>query len=523
VVSPAQPHGTRDAVILSEAKDFPYWPSAITIVVVAGVLRLIIAALTPLFPDETYYWEWSRHLAAGYFDHPPAVAWLIKVGTLIAGNSPLGVRLGPVLAGTLGIWFVCLAARRIAGDREALLCAVIFAVMPLSAAGLILATPDAPLLAAIAATTYGVVRAIEQRPGTRASLVWWSYAGLALGLAFLSKYTAMLFPVGVFLALVAWRDLRPRLRETGPYIATILALVVFLPVIQWNATHDWASFEFQLRHGLGGAGGSVLNRELELIGGQLGLVSPLIFGMVAVAVGRGASSQTLPLKRVLALAAIFVFAFFMYSATRRRVEANWPAIAYVPGVLLLVTHASTERWNRWMRAGIVVAAMLTIVTYLNAFTPVLPVPARRDPAARAHGWDDLARAVDRTHAPRRPISSYRTWIAADRYQEASQLAFHLPDNPETFAVNLSTRANNYDLWPSFRDRAYPRDGLILVVDDVQGVHATAALLEPHFTRMQRGDSVRLVRAGEEDPIKQLRIWLLDGWRGTWPRRQLRSR
>ena len=492
-----------------------------SIVVGAGLIRLLIAALTPLFPDETYYWEWSRHLAAGYFDHPPAIAWLIRFGTLIAGNSPLGVRLGPVLVGTLGTWFVCLAARRLAGERAALLCAVIFAVMPLSAAGLVLATPDAPLLAAIAATTYALVRALEQEPRSRGSLVWWSWAGIALGIGVASKYTAVLFPVGVVIALATRVDLRRRLSEAGPYVATGLALLLFLPVVLWNAAHEWVSFAFQLRHGLGGAAGSAINRELELIAGQLGLVSPILFGMICVAVARGATRNVAATERVLAIAAICVFAFFMYSATRRRVEANWPAIAYVPGVVLLVARAWTVRWNRWLRAGIALAALLTVVTYVNAFTPVLPVPARRDPAARAHGWDDLARAVDKIHGPRRPISSYRTWIAADRYQEASELAFHLPDNPETFALNLVTRANNYDLWPSFTERAYPRDGLILVVDDVAGGHPTVALLEPHFTRTQNVDTVTLSRDG--DVTKYLRIWLLDGWRGTWPDRQLRSR
>ena len=131
------------------------------VVLATTAVRLIVAALTPLFPDETYYWDWSRHLAAGYFDHPPAVAWLIRAGTIVFGDTLLGVRLGAVLAGTIGIVFICSAARRVAGERGALLAAVFFAVMPLSAAGLVLATPDAPLLAATAATVYALVRVLE--------------------------------------------------------------------------------------------------------------------------------------------------------------------------------------------------------------------------------------------------------------------------------------------------------------------------------------------------------------------------
>ena len=216
-----------------------------------------------------------------------------------------------------------------------------------------------------------------------------------------------------------------------------------------------------------------------------------------------------------------IFAFFMYSATKRRAEANWPALAYVPALLLLAGHEVSRRWRAWLVAGIGLAAVLTVVTYVNAFTPVLPVPARRDPAARAHGWDDLARAVEAIHVTRRPISSYRTWIAADRYQDASELAFHMPEQPRTFSLNLSGRANHYDLWPPFAETAHPRDGLILVVDAVEGVHPAVALLTAHFERVTEGEMITLAREG--DPVKHMRIWVLDGWRGTWPRAGLRSR
>jgi 4-amino-4-deoxy-L-arabinose transferase-like glycosyltransferase len=494
-------------------------PIALAITLGAGIIRLAIAGLTPLFPDETYYWEWSRHLATGYFDHAPMIAWLIRAGTLVAGDTPLGVRLYPAIAGVVAGLFLSAGARRLAGERAAVLTAVIFAVMPLSSVGLILATPDAPLLAAASATLYCVLRAIEHPPRSLPSLRWWFLGGAALGLAMLSKYTGVLLPLGVFAALLARKPLRARLGEPGPYVATAIALLVFSPVVVWNASHDWASFAFQLQHGLGGVSGSALKRELELIGGQAGLVTPILFAMMVIALR--ASPAAPSASALLAPIAITIFAFFMYSATRRRVEANWPALAYLPGMLLIAARASSRQWDRWMRAGIGLAALFTLVGYVNAFAPILPVPARRDPVARSHGWNDLARAVNRIYEPRLPISSYRTWVAADRYQEASELAFHLPNHPETFALNLTSRPNQYDLWPSFVDRAYRRDGMILVVDDVAGEHPTVAALTPHFGRVTRAEQVVLARAG--DPVKYLRIWVLDGWLGSWPERSLRSR
>jgi 4-amino-4-deoxy-L-arabinose transferase-like glycosyltransferase len=506
---------------LVEAAQLNAWRWAILVTIVAGLVRLIVGALTPLFPDETYYWEWSRRLATGYFDHPPMIAWLIRAGTSVAGDTPLGVRLGPVVAGTVGALFVAATARRLADDRAGLIAALVFATMPLSAAGLVLATPDAPLLAFAAASVYAIVRALESPARSGPAMRWWSAAGLALALAMTSKYTAVLLPLGVFVAMLARRELRVRLAEPGPYVATAIALFVFHPVIIWNRHENWASFGFQVQHGLGAVGGSVIRRELDLIGGQLGLVSPILFVLIAIALARGLRSAALPLPSLLSLLSLFVFTFFIYSAAKRRVEANWPALAYIPGVVILAARARSRTWDRWLRGGIVLSALLSVVAYVNSFTPILPVPARRDPVARSAGWEDAATAVNRIHATRLPLSSYRTWVGADRYQEASALAFHLPDHPQTFALNLTTRPNQYDLWPRFTDRAQPRDGLILLVDEVTAEHATVALLAPHFATVNKGELVTLARAG--DPVKQLRIWVLDGWRGTWPERPLRSR
>ena len=53
-------------------------------------LRLAVVGLTPLSPDEAYYWVWARAPAASYLDHPPMVAWFIALGTAIAGDGVLG-------------------------------------------------------------------------------------------------------------------------------------------------------------------------------------------------------------------------------------------------------------------------------------------------------------------------------------------------------------------------------------------------------------------------------------------------
>lgn len=510
-----------ELVAPSRPADPRAYRAAIIVTVAAALVRLCFAAWIPLVPDETYYWDWSRHLAGGYFDHPPMIALLIRAGTKLGGPSRVAVRFFPIVAGMIASLAAIGIARRIGGDRAARRAAIVFALMPLAAAGLVLATPDAPLLAANAVALYFVVRALQSPVRSRASLLWWCAAGVALGLAFSSKYTSILFPVGLTLAVVLRPSLRERLREPGPYVACVLATLVFLPVLQWNSAQDWISFRFQLQHGLGAPKGSALQRELELFGGQLGLVSPILFILAAGAVWRGIRRAASDVRFALAVVAIVSWVFFVYSALRRPVEANWPAPSYVPAIALLASGADTAAFERWLRRGLALAAVLVAAIYLMALFPILP--AKRDPIARGAGWTAAAtRAVEAGRAlPSAPSGDGRhavTWYGADRYQDVSELAFHLPRHPTTFCVCLSSRRNQYDLWPGFADVAADGDALVLVLDDRPDsvVHETASLLAPYFTTMTRGKVAPLLRDG--DTVSVRRVYVLTGYRGGGPAR-----
>src|SRR3569832_2814234 len=110
-------------------------------------LRLIAAALTPITFDEAYYWMWSKHLAGGYYDHPPLVAVVIRLGTMIAGDTELGVRLVSVLL-ALPMSFAVYrsAAILFGGARVAATSAILLNVTLLASVGTLIVMPDAPLL-----------------------------------------------------------------------------------------------------------------------------------------------------------------------------------------------------------------------------------------------------------------------------------------------------------------------------------------------------------------------------------------
>jgi hypothetical protein len=174
------------------------------------------------------------------------------------------------------------------------------------------------------------------------------------------------------------------------------------------------------------------------------------------------------------------------------------------------------------------------VLYLHALTPILPIPARRDPLARNEGWKGIAvrmneakEAINSSYDPGSD-PSYRhrdggaIRFGAARYQDVSELAYHrvrdLFDDPafRVFCTCLSGRHNQYELWPGFPQVAKPGDALILLLDESEGVPATTAALAPYFTTVTRGAPAPLLRGA--DTVGTRRIWILEGYRGGWPPR-----
>lgn len=506
------------------------WATALAVTLASALMRLLLAARIPLFPDETYYWEWSRHLAAGYFDHPPLIAFFIRGGTLLLGDSPLGVRLFPVLGGTVAVVVILLIARDLGGARSAAWSALVAASLPVVALGLVLATPDAPLVLFLALTLLAVERAVAADAGTARSRGWWLLAGLFSGMAFLAKYPAVLVPAAVLAALGMRPALRTRLRRWEPYAAAFVMLAVAAPVVWWNARHGWMSFRFQLGHGLGGAGTTgrldalrgVAARELALLGGAAVVASPLMLVPGIRAVRRALRRDAAPQAVLLAVLTVSWCAVFVFSATRHAVEANWLAPAFLGAVPLLgaavvLPDERSQSRRRWVIAASVVGLALNAGAYALALHPLGLIPAPRDPLARAAGWDALASkvaAVTDSVTESAASSGARTWIAANTYQDASELAFNDARRHGVFALNVLSRPNQYDLWPTLGDVARPGDALVLLLHDDAGGRRVRDVVSGRFATVADGGEADLRRATTGgDVISRRRIWIFTDYRG----------
>ncbi|AOX17112.1 hypothetical protein A0U89_08110 [Kozakia baliensis] len=374
---------------------------------IATFLRLGLAASLPLTPDEAYYWVWSRHLQLSYLDHPPMVAIWIRIGTTLLGQNALGVRwLGPVstLVGSVALHQ---AARdfwpRQTGSWRAV--ALLNATLMLGI-GAATMTPDTPTVFFLTIALWALGRLI--RTGLDR---WWLVIGGIFGLAFDSKYTAALPAMACALW---WISDRSRWRQAFSVItAGILALVLMSPVMIWNATHDWASF---LKQG-GRTGDWHPARALqflgELLGGQIGLATPLIFILFVIGTWRVARLAVRNQEeRLLAFMILIPCAVFVQHAFGGRVQANWPVVIY-PALALA---AASTSYRIGAACGLGVG--LTLLVYLQAAFSIVPLSAHHDVIARqARGWEQLGKDLAHTV----PTTNY---IAVNDYAVASELAFY---------------------------------------------------------------------------------------------------
>ena len=500
------------------------WKTAALFIVLAVIARAVVSAFVPLLPDETYYWEWSRHLQAGYFDHPPGIALLIAAGTEIFGNTTFGVRFGPAMAAIVLHVSIVILAGRLGSTRAAVRAAVLGAVLPFSVFGLAIATPDVVLLSTTALALVFLERALSSQVRSQRSLFWWSLTGVALGLAFISKFTAVLLPLSLVVACLVYAPLRTRFAEAGPWVASAIALLIFSPVVLWNASSNWIAFRFQVSHGFGAAArGTPIGRELEMIGGQLGLATPILGVLLMLAVlvtvrnewrlrDYTSATSKAGIRFALASVALTPFVFFAISAWQRPIEPNWPALAYAASVVLLASSRAPWANTRWWKGGVAFAAILVVAAVGQTWKPLAPIAPRRDPIARAHGWASLAAAVNRARHNIYLNGAGTHWVAAERYQDASELAFNLPDQPTVFSLNLSGRANQYDLWKGARERLLPGDAMVVAFDANTTGDSLAGVVGTWFQGMQRGETVQLRRG--TGVVGERRIWMFRNANGA---------
>jgi 4-amino-4-deoxy-L-arabinose transferase-like glycosyltransferase len=452
--------------------------NTVLVVVALVALRLVAAAWTPLTFDEAYYWMWSKHPAFGYYDHPPMVALVIGAGTLMAGDTELGVRLVSILLALPMSYAIYRAAAILfGGKRLAANAAILLNVTLMAAVGTLIVTPDAPLLVASSFVLLFLAKVLETGHGR-----WWLAVGAAIGCALLSKYTALLFGPAILIWLLVARQGR-WLITLWPYLGAFVSLAFFAPVILWNAEHQWVSFLKQI-------GGRVKIDDFrpaflaELVPTQVAFATPLVFilgsmGLHAL-LRRKAGARA---ARALIDATFWtIVAYFIWHALHARVEANWFAPVYPPFVIAAAVAAHLVPWGRraqrladfclrWAApAGIVMFAGLIVQANTGVLTGF-----KRDATVRSVGvgWRELAGQIEAVRG-----RTGATCLLVPDYGTTSWLAFYMP--PGTCVVQPDQRIR----WVNMGEPDAARlAGPLLYVDEVRPWESP--YLKEHFGQIDR--------------------------------------
>lgn len=471
----------------------PYFLPSLILIACLTLFRIGFVQLFSLSMDEGYYWLWSRYPSLGYYDHPPMVAYVIWLTTSLLGDTELGVRLGAVLFSSGLSWMVYRISTGIFRDsRIGFYTVLLLNSVLIFDLGAVVMTPDTPLGFFWGMTIFSMYKMIQT-----GSSKWWPIAGVFLGLDLVSKYTAIFLVPCIFLFLLI-TDQRSWLKRREPYLALLIAFLIFSPVIYWNWKHEWVSFLFQFGHGLNPGSRTPLGNFFNFLGSQFAVLTPFIFlGLVGSCVGlgyHGWTSKNDGLKLLFCTSAP-VLLFFFLNSFRTKIEGNWPVCGYFPAIVgsvgvfyFLLERLKTEKQKNLLRISgklvLVSGLLITGFLHLQAVSTVLPMPNRAKLDQRFYGWPELAKEVDRISTEFSPPP----FLFGTRWQVVSLLTFYTEGHKTAYMIDGQNR------FPYLEpiDHLVGKDGLYIT----ERSRDQSGRVRPYFKEVRKRSEVSIVRDGE---------------------------
>jgi 4-amino-4-deoxy-L-arabinose transferase-like glycosyltransferase len=469
------------------------WIVAIALIAAMTVMRAIYASLIDLRTDEAYYWTWSKEDVLSFLDHPPMIAWFIRLGTAVFGDTNFGVRFAGILAMLVTQLLLADIVRRVTHDLRAIVLAIL---MPEAALyyGLLMAkvSPDIALIPFAVAMIWALVRLVESNDSR-----WWLVAGVFAGLSLLSKFTAvMLLPaVAAFMLVPDWRW--RWLRSPDPWLAALIALILFLPVLIWNDEHAWASFRFQLVRAT--ATHEISMRTVgDYIGLQFGLVGfvllPVVLSGLALTAWRGYRTRE-PVAILLSTSVIVPFLYFFWKSLTLRVGDTWPMFMWPIGFAasaINIAMLPREGWPGWMikstiswaNTAVVTGLIMVALVFLYSVAAPWNFFGQADPIGGEAGYEEV---VARAQAELPKIGA--TWIATTDYRTYAMLRWYF--NGRVPVIQINERGRFQGFRDPGMDAARGHTGLYVArePDNLSPIWAdTTAVREPleRVNRVWRG-------------------------------------
>jgi hypothetical protein len=510
------------------------WTKAFWIALALSTLgRAAFALLLPLTGDEAYLWEWARHPALSYYDHPGLSGWLLWLSTAVFGDTVFGVRFPALAALTLCLVLLHRLALALSGSpRTAAQAGLLAMGMPLLMAGGVLMTTDAALLVTGPLGALFFLRALSA-DRTRD----WLGLGACFALSFLAKFLGLFLPLACFAHLALAPEARPFLKRRGPWLALALLLLGALPVLGWNATHGWATFLFNLSARQEPLALS-LTTLADYLAGQALALSPLVFLFAFPALGaalrrlarrspqgEGGSPQGeggSPQGEGGSIPALFAFipyGGFLAGSLVKKVGVHWPGMGAPFLGLAVAMHLLREGKEKAYRAALAVAWGVTGLLLLAGLLilllpgtlpagwkyPLRPEKINAATIAKIRLDPGMGRAV-REALDRLAAEGGGTFLFTRSYALSPVVAFYTPGRPEVTVLGAgSAHGQNYRFW--FDPAAHRGENALFISE--KGLEREAGFLAARFARWEAAPSPEGGGAGSLTLIRCF------GFSGEW--------
>jgi len=398
--------------------------------IIWGILNLVQAFFTPLHNDEAYYWMFSRYPAWGYYDHPPMIAMLIGAGYSIFSNE-LGVRLLVVLSQTATlciVWFL-LDDEKKESPGNALLIVLVIAILPVVNIYGFLATPDPPLLLFAALFLFLYRRFLKNENWLNTIILGITMAGLMY-----SKYHG-----AVMLLLIILSNLR-LLKNLKFYIASLFALLLFLPHILWQVSNDFPSIQYHLAGRVSGYDPSNL---MEYLLNQLLIHNPLLLPLFLFVMYKTRTDDIFEKGLKYIITGFFVF--FLAASFRYHIEPQWTALITIPMLILVFNSDLIYKKYKYVKTAFLILVPVFLFARSALIIDFLPVSFLKKEFHRHRKW---AAEIENL-AGNRPV------VFTNSYQDPSVYAFYTGQ----FAHSLNNkdyRKTQYDIWP-FEEKIHGKE------------------------------------------------------------------
>ncbi len=471
--------------------------SALLVLIVStALIRLIPALSLGLGNDEAYHFLYAGHPALSYYDHPPMTAWVEKIGLSLPGAAAtkFGLRVGFIALFAGSTWILARLTTRLYGGWSGFLAAFglnICGYYGLAASTL--ALPDGPLLFFWLLTLDRLIIALQGPPSAR--LRPWIWVGLAWGGAMLSKYHAGFLPLGVAFYVILHRRQWRWVLKPGPYLALGIGLVLFTPVLLWNAGHHWASFLFQG----GRAVGSWTFRPDFLavaVLAQVAYLFPWVWLPLVVMLVRGfwrsaeTADRLIP-RRLLVCVAAVPLGLFTSVACFRLVLPHWGLIGLASLFPLLgdrwsrVYRANPGRTRRLLVAGAVWSWVVLAVALVQFHTGWLQrgkggamgvVDIHTDPTLDLYGWDQVADRMRELGL----LDDPQTFVFTRYWYQSAQIAYSLGGERPVLCYNADD-PRGFAFWSRPEDWV-GRDGILVTVNEPDNLETRTHGEAPYYAR-----------------------------------------